>query len=518
MPSHFNPALSVAIMVGYMIVVLGIGLWGWKSGSTKDAEGYLLADRGMHWFAGFFSFAASMISALAFMGLVAFYYQFGLSAFIAITGLGLIITTSGTYLFFGPKVWKIGRKFGHITPSDTLREYYDSPLYGYIVAIGLIVAMVPYLEIQFKGVGIVFKIGTGGMVSVAAGSAIIAIVIAIYTWLGGMKSVAWVDTMQGVMLLFGTFVGGIGILFIAADGFAPAYEAIMTDNPAMLSVPGAAGVFDWVYIVSFSLPVFAGWIFGPHIWMRLHYFEDGRMLFHLPWVWGLIIWLTQIGGWAVVLAGILVAPNVPPDQFVLTMHRQYFPTVVFGFIAAAALAAMMSSASSIVHGIGSVVARDITRNLKPEWEHKQVIIARVTIMVTIFAAFLLSLLDISLLLESGAAAASLATALVLPQVVAALYGWEWPTKQGAISASVLGPIVFLMLMFVPQLQSPLGLYEGAWGIIVNIIVFVGVSLITNVHPDKSTIRSWQRAITEPISTLDQEFRAEDPENLETDDD
>lgn len=516
---EFNPLLAVGIMFAYMVVVLGVGVAGWLKSSTDDMEGYLLADRGMHWFTGFFSFAASMISALAFMGLVAFYFKFGLAPFVAITTLGLIVATSGTFLVFGPKVWKIGRKFGHMTPSDTLREYYDSRYYGYLVAVGLIIAMVPYLEIQFKGVGIVFDIGTGGMISVTAGSAILAVVIAIYTWLGGMKSVAWVDTMQGVMLLGGTFVGGIAILFSVAGGFGPAYETIVNTRPDMLTVPGAAGVFSWPYIVSFSIPVFVGWIFGPHIWLRLHYFGDGRALYHLPWVWAAIIWLTQIGGWAVVMAGIIIAPDVSPDQFVLWMHRAYFPTIVFGFIASAALAAMMSSASSIVHGIGSVVARDITQQIKPEWEEKNVLVARIVIMVTILAAFLLSTLDIALLLESGAAAASLATALVFPQLLAAVYGWEWPTRQGAFSASLLGPAVFLTLLAVGQLSSPLGLYEGAWGIITNIVVFVGVSLVTDDNPDKSTIKAWQDCIREPISKLDREFRAGDQDfQRMTDDD
>lgn len=504
----FNPTLAIGVMILYMAVVLGVGLYAAKGSATGDLEGFLLADRKMHWFTGFFSFAASMISALAFMGLVAFYYQFGIAAFIAIAGLGLIIITSGMLLFLGPRIWKIGRKYGHMTPSDTLREYYDSPVYGYLVAIGLILAMVPYLEIQFKGVGIAFLIGTGGLVPIAYGSAIIAIVIAIYTWAGGMKSVAWVDTMQGVMLLAGTFIGGLAILFTAVGGFVPAYETILGSGgqSGMLEIPGQAGVFDWVYILTFSIPVFAGWVFSPHIWIRLHYFEDGRALFHLPWVWALIIWLTQVGGWAVVLTGIVIATDVPPDQFVLRMHREFFPTVVFAFIASAALAAMMSTASSIVHGIGSVVSRDLVGHIKPEWEDKQVLIARITIMITIFAAFLVSLADVALLLESGAAAASLSCALVMPQVIAAVYGWQWPTKQGALAASFLGPVVFLALLLVPQLTSPLGFYAGAWGLITNVVVFGLVSLVTSTHPDDSMIRSWQSALREPITNLDRDFR------------
>lgn len=504
----FNPLTSSVIILVYLAATLAVGLAGWRLSPSKSMEDYLLADRAVHWFVGFFSTIASQFSALTMMGFVAFYFNFGIATFIAIAG-AYILLTSGTYYFIGPKVWKIGRKFGHITPSDTVREYYDSPLLGYVVAFGMMLALIPYLNVQFTGVGILLELGTGGMIPLTAGSAGIAIIVAIYTWLGGMKSVAWVDTIQGVMLLGGSFIGGFVLLYTVGGGFGDAYNQILNQQPALVSVPGPAGVWDWLFIATFAIPVFLGWVYHPHMWMRLHYFKSGRAVENLPWVSGGIFWLTQIGGLAVVLAGALVIPDAPPDQFILLMFREFFPTVIFALIASAALAAIMSSASSQCHGIGAVASRDITQQLKPEWEErKHLLVARLAMLVAIIGAFVLSTLGIPFLVTSGAAAAAMATALIMPQVTAAVYGWEWPTKEGAIGASAVGFVVALVFL-TSVVSSPFGVWPGFWGLVANIVVFVALSLVTSSTPDDAVIRSWRDAMAESTVALDREHREED---------
>jgi len=51
----------------------------------------------------------------------------------------------------GGRIWRIGRKFGHITPSDTLEHYFESKALGYVVAVVLFLAVVPYLQTQIMG-------------------------------------------------------------------------------------------------------------------------------------------------------------------------------------------------------------------------------------------------------------------------------------------------------------------------------------------------------------------------------
>lgn len=513
----FNPTLSTAIIGLFMLFTLGIGLAGWRALPSSNLEDYLLANRGVSSFVGYFSIAGSQFSALTMMGFVAFYFQLGVSAFLGIA-VAYTLLTGGLYYFIAPRIWKIGRKHGHITPSDFVSDFYDSRLLGYIVAVGLILALIPYLQLQFTGIGILITLGTGGLVPISWGAVFIAVVIAIYVWLGGMKSIAWVDAFQGVLLIGGAIIGGLTLVFTVGDGFGPAFQLIQADRPELLAIP-QSGAWSWPFIVTFSIGVFFGWVFHPHIWIRIHYFKSGRAVERLPWVIGSLNWFAAFGGWLVMLAGATALSDVAPDQFMLLMFREFFPTAVFAIFASAVLAAMMSSASSQCHGIGAVSSRDISEHVRPAWgQDRHLTVARVTTMAAIVAAVALSFAGIPFLLTSGAAAAALAASLIMPQVVAGVYGWGWTTREGALAGSLAGGLVALLFLAVPWISSPWpGVWDGFFGLVVNVAVFGIVSAATASHPDAARIRSWNETFEQPFAVLEREYRdREEPSVLPED--
>ncbi|WP_248898164.1 sodium:solute symporter family protein [Haloplanus halobius] len=500
----FNQVLSTAIIVLYILGSLMIGIYAWRGQTESTLNSYLSSDRKINWFVGFFSTGASQFTALAFMGFVAFYFNFGIAGWIAVF-IGYVTFYIGTFWALAGRTWKIGRKYGHLTPSDTVRDFYDSPLLGMIVAIGLIIAVIPYLQLQFTGIGIIFELGTGGMISAIVGSIFVLVVIAIYTWLGGLKSVAWVDTFQGVLLVGAAFLGGLSIFFLVGGGSGEAWSTILSNTPNFTNIPDPTGTWNWPRIMTWTSVVMLGWIFHPHIWLRIHSFESGHAAERLAPVMAVLQYLIQLGGFFLVLAGAIRFAGSPPDQFVLRMYREFFPTVLFSIVAAAGLAAMMSSVSSQCHGIAAVVARDITRQFKPDWkDSKHLLTARITMVVALIAAFLLSLADIPFLLTSGAAAAALAASLVLPQITAALYSWEWTTKEGAIAGSLLGGSTALAFLVVPGLSLPYNMYGPFAGLVTNILLFTVVSLATSSTSGRSD--DFEQTTHESMAQLEDEYR------------
>ena len=501
----FNATLATAILAVYMVIVVVIGVAGWRVLPSTDLESYVLANRGVGWFVGYFSTAGSQLSALTMMGFIAFYYQFGVSAYLAIL-VAYGIFTCGLYYFLGPRVWKLGRKFGHITPSDLAREYYDSKWMGYIVAVGMILALIPYLQVQFTGVGIIIQLATGGQVPVQVGAIIIAVIIAFYTLLGGMKSVAWVDAIQGLMLLIGGFVGGLILLYTVGGGFNTAANTVVAQNAGLFDI-GVQGPFGWIFVMTFGAVVFLGWVFHPHMWIRIHYFESGRAVENLPWVALSIFWFTQIGGMAAVLTGAITMPDAPPDQFMMLIFRENFPTVIFAAFASALLAAMMSSASSQCHGVGAVASRDLSEQLLPEKSGDfHLTVARVATLVAIGLAVALSFAGIPFLLTSGAAAAALATSLFFPQAVAAVRGGAWFTRSGALAGSILGSVLGLGFILGVIPNPVASVYPGFWGLVVNVVAFTAVSAVTSDTPDEGLLREYAAVFEQPFRKLDEEHR------------
>ncbi|WIV68717.1 sodium:solute symporter family protein [Natrialbaceae archaeon AArc-T1-2] len=512
----FNEILSTGIILLYLIISVGVGLVAWRIQPSTSLEDYSLANRSIHWFTGFFSMLASQISALAMLGFAAFYFLQGMAAYLAIV-TSIVVSVAGAFRFIGPKVWKIGRQTGQVTPSDTLREYFDSPTLGYVVAAGMILGLVPYLQLQFMGLGIVLDLGTGGLISQQVGVIVIATAIVIYTWLGGMKSVTWVDTMQGIMLFLGSFVAGLFLVLTLGGGFEPTFNNILEAQPAFLEPIAPEPPYNnWVTVLSFGLIAMLGLGLAPHMWIRLHYFEEGRSLERLPGVYSLVFWLTQVGVFSAVLAGVLLLPDAPPDQYIPLLYREYFPTPVFALIMSAILAAVMSSASSMCHAIGIIGSRDITKQIRPEWsEDSHLLAARVITLVAVVAAVILTFLGVDFILTSGAAAGALIVSITVPQLISAVYTAEWPTREGAVLAAIAGGTVSLAGT-VGFFNDPMGFYPGTFGFVVNVVVFVGVSLVTSGTPDESRISDWRNLLEQSYTDLDAEYRNQTPTEVTAD--
>jgi|Deesub1362B_J571_1020462.scaffolds.fasta_scaffold00509_4 SSS family solute:Na+ symporter len=505
----FDPTVSIAVIAIYLLITLGVGLLAWRRYPPVSFEDFVLAKRKIHWFTGFWSAAAAQFSALSFMGFIAFYYKFGVAGYVAILGMYLFLTCS-MYYFIADKAWKLGKRFGHITPADVLGEYFSSKYYRYLVGIALILALVPYLQVQYAGVGILLDIATGGLVPFWLGGLILYIIMLAYTWAGGMRSVVWTDTIQGIIMLGAMLFGGFTLVFLIQGGIGAAYNHILEKiGPEFFTIPDRTGVWKWDYLLAWAIPVGLGWILHPHMWARLYYFERGHVVKYYPFVAGFIEYLLQTGGWIVVLAGVLILPNVSPDQYLLMTYRMYFPTVLFGLIAAAGLAAMMSSAAAQNHAVGMVVTRDIIHTAEANVSDRtEVLITRIAIAVVGFIAYLTAVFGYSLLLTSGAAAASLATASILPQIATAMYGVSriGPvklTKEGAIGGSFAGLIITLVLFLSPTLSKSIGLYPGIWGLAANIAAFIVVSAFTKTAVDELKAIEWKRTTEIPITIFEE---------------
>jgi Na+/proline symporter len=72
---------------------------------------------------------------------------------------------------------------------------------------------IPYLGLQLAASGKLFNVLSDGLWNVDTGTWVLAAIVALYVGLGGLKSVAYVDTLQAVLLWFGI----IAIGFIAYD-------------------------------------------------------------------------------------------------------------------------------------------------------------------------------------------------------------------------------------------------------------------------------------------------------------
>ena len=136
----------------------------------------------------------------------------------------------------------MGKRYGFVTPGEMYSTYFGSEAMRILTVIVALFFSIPYLGIQLRASGVLFNILTDGLFSVNVGMWMLAMVVALYVGLGGLRSVAYVDTAQCLLLW-----GGICALGVIAMNFAGGFDALTSKFGDMIAWinSGGAEVPKW---------------------------------------------------------------------------------------------------------------------------------------------------------------------------------------------------------------------------------------------------------------------------------
>jgi len=112
----------------------------------------------------------------------------------------LVITVM---LTFAPRLFRLARRFGYITPVDYVFHRFGSHKLRVLSVILLCWGLANYILEQLVAMGHAVEGISSGRIPFMAGVLILVVVMLVYESLGGMRSVAWTDVIQGTLLLFG---------------------------------------------------------------------------------------------------------------------------------------------------------------------------------------------------------------------------------------------------------------------------------------------------------------------------
>jgi len=222
--------LDIIIVLVYLAASTGVGAWiGRKQKNTTD---YFLGGRQIPWFAVTFSIVATETSVLTFISIPAIAYQ-GNMTFLQIA-LGYVFIMIPAYYrgeidtayhFLGNRFGQGMRNTASITFMVT-RVLADG--------VRLFATAIP-LAIIIKGSGVFSRLSDSQfyMLSII----IIGILTIIYTYVGGIRAVIWMDVAQMVIYLSGAVLAGILILSKLPDGFSTVSQWAASENK-----------FQWFYL------------------------------------------------------------------------------------------------------------------------------------------------------------------------------------------------------------------------------------------------------------------------------
>ena len=365
-PLAFGPgALFVVAM--YLLSMVGIGWLGRRRRQSNSLSDFYLAGRSMGFAVLFLTLYATQYSGNTLFGYTGKAYRIGFPWTVSVLFMFSIIVG---YLMFAPRLVILARRLSFITPGDYISHRFGSPVLTLLTTVLMIYALANYTLAQLKAMGAAVEGLTDGGVPSAYGIVALAIIMVVYETLGGMRSVAWTDVIQGVVLLTGFAV----LLFIVpplAGGMTAVVEQVGRLDVSKVGAPTLEGCNTWI---SYILLLGCGAAIYPQAIQRLYAAGSIRALKRSLKVMAFMPLTTTLVALICGVTGIVVLPalegtdtdQVLPRLCAVIMSQSeagYWLVVV---VFAAALAALMSTADSALLSMSSMFTRDIYQaHLRP---------------------------------------------------------------------------------------------------------------------------------------------------------
>ncbi len=514
--------------------------WGIKGARmAKTASDYFVAGRQLSLWVFVLAATATSFSGWTFMGHPGLIYrdgfQYAYASFYA-------ITIPFTGVMFLKRQWMLGKRFGYITPGEMLSDYFQGDGIRILVVCVALLFSIPYLGVQLGASGFLFQVLTDGLVEKTFGMWLLSLVVFIYVASGGLRAVAYVDTVQCVLLAGGIVAIGF-IAYSHLGGFGQFNEMMAElgktdvgkwgttkglgggDYNAYLAIPGViqftaglgketpvgglwTGVMCLTYMFALmgihSAPAFTMWAFGnqspkpfapQQVWASSA--AIGFILFFFTAAQGMgahFLGATP----ALNEAGIAVS-SVLPD---LTANKQggivpHYINLVgdtapwfVGLLAVCALAAMQSTGAAYMSTAGGMLTRDLyKRYLNPTADHAtQKMFGRLGVGFIVLSALLVATYSADALVLLGGLA--VAFGFQMWPSLAAVCWFPWLTRQGVTWGLAAGLIA---VIFTEKFGSsiagfvgielawgrwPLTMHSAGWGMFFNLLVALPISAMT----------------------------------------
>lgn len=481
----------VAAIAVYLIAMVIIGaLYSKRNKSTDD---FYLGGRKLGPLVTAMSAEASDMSSYLLMGLPGLAVVYGIAE-ASWTAIGLAVGTYLNWLIVAKRIRIYSQQLGAVTIPEFFSKRYkdEARVLSLIAALIIIVFFVPYTASGFSACGKLFSSLFG--VDYKPAMIISAVVIVVYTTLGGFSAASMTDLIQSIIMTVALVVvvafgvsqaGGLNAV-IENAGTLPDYFSLTSTGDGL----GGTKPFGALSIVS-TLAWGLGYFGMPHILLRFMAIEDSNKLKisrRIASVWVVISMVIAIFigtvGVGLIKAGV-IGGDFDGERIIIEISKLLsthgvFPALVAGVILAGILAATMSTADSQLLAASSSASQDIFVSFfKVKLSPKMtMLIARVSVIIISVIGVIIALDENSSIFRVVSFAWAGFGASFGPLVLLSLF-WKRTTKAGAIAGMVTGGVmVFVWKYAIAKLGGIFDIYELLPAFVLSLIVIVAVSLLT----------------------------------------
>ena len=533
------PALFV---FAYLAVVIYIGVFAFRRKvGEHPAEDYFLANRSLGQIVFLLSLFGTNMTAFAILGSSGHAFANGIVTYGLMASSSALIVPLSLFLI-GTRVWAMGKRYGFITPVQLFRDRWECGHIGTVITVVQAALLVPYIIIGVMGGGTALYAISGGRIPFWIGGAIVAMVVMVYVFFGGMRGTAWVNTFQTTLfLLFGAVA--LTVIGVGMGGFGNAVNELLA-SPSTSSLLTREKVSPLFFFSYTFIPLSS--INFPHIIIfcltarRMQHFKKTVILYPICMlaIWLPAVFLGVAANRATEVPAIRAklearrtlaesGPTLAPerrdelraksagDDILLRLLDHYAPLWLAGLLGAGIMAAVMASDSQIL-ALSTMFSEDIFAFYEGKerfGERAQVITGRAFVIALTVIAYAIALKFPQPIFDLAVQYAFSGYSAMMPLLVAALF-WKRSTKWGALAstlwaaASVAAIAVFQSAVPTPKVVWSIGGFEAltrtpagtaVFGllpvvpmVIISALLMIVVSLMTRKPSEKTLSRYFLR--------------------------
>ncbi|MEV6234091.1 sodium:solute symporter family protein [Saccharopolyspora shandongensis] len=465
-----NAAVSVGIFALFMLAAVALGLLSLRGRDRTNLAEWSIGGRSLGVVLIFVLMAGETYTSFSYLGAAGWSYNYGMPVFYLLAYLAIGFAVG---YVVGPILWNYAHRNKLHNITDITAYRFNSPWFGAAVAILTTLFLLPYIQLQITGMGVVVSTISYGTIGLGAGYIIAFVVTEAFIIFSGLRGSAWVSILKDSLVIITLLVVFIYVPVHYFGGLGPMLDRLVSERPEWLVLPGhgkeslgmlwfaTTGLLNGVVYTIFPTTV-AGYLGAKNPGVLR------RNAIIMPFYQVLLFVPILLG-----LAAVFVVPGL--DDSNLAMFKlvvDSMPAWLVGLVGVAGALSSIVPMAVFMLVIGTMWGRSVLGVHPRTAPHQKQLSQLVTFAVGLVALLFTfispsTLVQLSVLSYQG-------LAQLLPVVLISLL---WKRMSTAAAASGLAAGVVVVAVLVITGNDPwLGINAGLLGLAANILVNVAVTL------------------------------------------
>lgn len=429
--------MLLAFVIAYLAVSIAIGLW--AATRVHNAKDYVVAGRSLPLYINMATVFATWFGAETVLSVSATFARDGLGGVIA-DPFGSSFCLVFVALFFARAFYRLDL----LTIGDFYRKRYGKPV-EVITSLAITASYLGWTSAQLTALGLAFSVLSQGAISLNEGIVLGTLVVLIYTFWGGMWSVALTDLFQSAMII----VGLIAIAWLVGDMAGGAGKVVAAAAAAgKFEFWPKGGTTEWLAFITAWLTLALGSIPQQDVFQRVTSAKDEGTAVKGTLIGGLVYFCFAFVPMFIAYSAVVIDPAITGlfksddarevqrilPELILNRMPVWAQVLFFG----ALLSAILSTASGALLAPTTLFTENALKPFLPRMGDRRFLkTLRVVLVVFSVAALLFALNSRSTMYEMVQNAYKVTLVGAFVPLAAGVF-WKRATTQGALASVVLG--------------------------------------------------------------------------------